>query len=78
MKVESIAECSLGAFCNTFDLHLVTIGLEYQFVPYLSGCLRQVTLYVFAIAYLKYVVAVLFVLLNNLRCLDLAYWDNIK
>ena len=20
-KVESIAECSLGAFCNTFDLH---------------------------------------------------------
>ena len=21
IKVESIAECSLGAFCNTFDLH---------------------------------------------------------
>ena len=21
MKVESIAECSIGAFCNTFDLH---------------------------------------------------------
>ena len=21
MKVESIAECSLGALCNTFDLH---------------------------------------------------------
>ena len=21
MKVESIAECSLGAFCNTFNLH---------------------------------------------------------
>ena len=21
MKVESIAECSLGAFCNTIDLH---------------------------------------------------------
>ena len=21
MKVESIAECSKGAFCNTFDLH---------------------------------------------------------
>ena len=21
MKVKSIAECSLGAFCNTFDLH---------------------------------------------------------
>ena len=22
MKVESIAECSLGAFCNTFEMHL--------------------------------------------------------
>ena len=21
MKVESIAECTIGAFCNTFDLH---------------------------------------------------------
>ena len=21
MQVKSIAECSLGAFCNTFDLH---------------------------------------------------------
>ena len=21
MKVEGIAECSLGAFCNSFDLH---------------------------------------------------------
>ena len=21
MKFESIAECSLGAFCNTFDMH---------------------------------------------------------
>ena len=21
MKIKSIAECSLGAFCNTFDLH---------------------------------------------------------
>ena len=21
MNVESIAECSLGAFCNTFDMH---------------------------------------------------------
>ena len=21
MKVKSIAECSLGVFCNTFDLH---------------------------------------------------------
>ena len=31
MKVESIAECSLGAFCNTFDLHKAIIGLENQF-----------------------------------------------
>ena len=28
MKVESIAECSLGAFCNTFDLHYAIICLE--------------------------------------------------
>ena len=46
MKVESIAECSLGAFCNTFDLHSAIIGLENQFfVFFLSGCFRQVLLY---------------------------------
>ena len=28
MQVKSIAECSLGAFCNTFDLHYTIIGLE--------------------------------------------------
>ena len=28
MQVESIAECSLGAFCNTFDKHYVIIGLD--------------------------------------------------
>ena len=28
MHVKSIAECSLGAFCNTFDLHLATICLQ--------------------------------------------------
>ena len=28
MKVESIAECSFGVFCNTFDLHSESIGLE--------------------------------------------------
>ena len=28
MKAESIAECSLGAFCNTFDLHKAMIGLK--------------------------------------------------
>ena len=37
MKVESIAECSpeVGAFCNTFDLHQVIIGLENQFSVFL-------------------------------------------
>ena len=46
MKVESTAECSLGAFCNTFDLHLAIIGLENQFlVFFLSGRLRQVLLH---------------------------------
>ena len=33
MKIESIAKCSLGAFCNTFDPHLAIIGLENQFWP---------------------------------------------
>ena len=28
MQVKSIAECSKGAFCNTFDLHLATVSLE--------------------------------------------------
>ena len=28
MKVESIAVCSLGAFCNTFDLYEAIIGIE--------------------------------------------------
>ena len=34
MKVESIAECSLGAFCNTFDLNQVIIGLENQYLVF--------------------------------------------
>ena len=45
MKVESIAECSLGAFCNTFDLHKALMDLEKQFSVFLSGRLRQVLLY---------------------------------
>ena len=46
MKVESIAECSLGAFCNTFDLHKAIIGCENKFLDFfLSGRLRQVLLY---------------------------------
>ena len=28
MLVQSIAECSLGVFCNTFDLHCEIISLE--------------------------------------------------
>ena len=46
MKVESIAEFSKRAFCNTFDLHEGIVGLETQFlVLLLSGGLRQVLLY---------------------------------
>ena len=32
MRVKGTAECSTGAFCNTFDLHLVSIGIENLFV----------------------------------------------
>ena len=35
MKVNSVAECPLGAFCNAFDLHLVIIGLENHFLVFL-------------------------------------------
>ena len=45
MKVVSIAECSLGAFCNTFDLHYVLVGLEKTTHFFLSGLLRQVFFY---------------------------------
>ena len=47
MQVESIAECSLGALCNTFDLHYAIIGLDKtnNFCFLLSGLLRQVLLY---------------------------------
>ena len=34
MQVESIAECSLVAFCNTFDLHFAILGLEKQFLVF--------------------------------------------
>ena len=41
MKVKSIAECSFGAFCNTFcntfDLHVAIIGLENQFLVVLKA-----------------------------------------
>ena len=35
MKVESIAECSTGAFCNTFDLQSAIIGLGNHFLVFL-------------------------------------------
>ena len=35
MKVESIAECPLAAFSNTFDLHYAIVGLEKQFLVFL-------------------------------------------
>ena len=47
MQVESIEERSLGAFCNTFDLHCAIIGLDKTniFCLLLSGLLRQGLLY---------------------------------
>ena len=48
MKVKSIAECSPWSILQYFDLHLVKIGLENQFlVFYLSGHLRHVLLLTF-------------------------------
>ena len=44
MKVESIAECSMGAFCNTFDLYLAIIDIENQFLVFFFH-LRQVHVY---------------------------------
>ena len=31
MKVELLQNAPLGAFCNAFDLHYATIGLDNQF-----------------------------------------------
>ena len=45
MQVESIEECSFGAFCNSFNLHLAIISLENEFWSSF-GCLRQVLLYI--------------------------------
>ena len=61
MQVESIAECSLGAFFNTFDLHLAIVGLENQFwSSLLSGRLRQVLLYTLYSNYMYYVLRTMF------------------
>ena len=43
MKVESIAECSKGAFCNTFDLYYAIIGIENQFSVFLRAADLQHT-----------------------------------
>ena len=46
MQVKSIAECSLGAFCNTFELHLATnLSLRHLLCLFLSGRFREVLLY---------------------------------
>ena len=46
MQVKSIAECSKGAFCNTFDLQQVVIlSLSPLVCLFMNGCLRQVLLY---------------------------------
>ena len=56
MQFKSTAECSAGAFFNTFDLHQMSIGLQNLFGVFLewslktgftvvaSGRLRQVLL----------------------------------
>ena len=45
MQVESIAEYSLGAFCNTFDLHEAIISLEKHFLSFWGGRFRLVLMY---------------------------------
>ena len=45
MQVKSIAECSQGAFCNTFDLHLTLICLNDLCVYIFEWPFRQVLLY---------------------------------
>ena len=47
MQIESIAECSLGAFCNTFDLHYLKISLDKtnNFMSVVEGPLKKALLY---------------------------------
>ena len=40
MQVESIAECFLKAFCNTFDLDNVIIGPENQYLVFFEWPLK--------------------------------------
>ena len=48
MKVESIAECSLGAFCNILPALSYHLSLGHIFGLLLSGSLRPVLLYTYA------------------------------
>ena len=46
---------ALGAFCNTFDLHLVKIGLENQFSVFLRVAnFTQVLLYILTLTILHF------------------------
>ena len=46
VQVESNAECSIGAFCNTFDLHSAIIGFENILLDlHLSDNLRHALRY---------------------------------
>ena len=65
MKVKSIAECSLGAFCNTFDLHYFRPAVSGLI---LSGCFRQISLYCFEFG--EIYDAVRYYGVNLLVCLD--------
>ena len=40
MQVKCIAECSLGAFCNKFDLHSAIIGLKKHFCLHFEWLLK--------------------------------------
>ena len=54
MQVKSIAEYSLGAFCNTYDLHYAIISLEKQtFVGVLRPVLLSIQLSLMGIQFEK-------------------------
>ena len=40
MQVERIADCSLGALCNTFDVHLAIIGIGNQSLVFFKSLLK--------------------------------------
>ena len=54
-RSKELQSAPLGAFCNTFDLHYVIIGLESQsLVFYLCGRLRQVLHVLFSLDKLNF------------------------